>query len=139
MEQVLLFDLGGEAYGLEISLVREVLAAPRLYPIPRAPAALLGALNVHGRIVPLLDLGAWLGFAPAPLDARVIVLSVAAGRLALAVHQVRRIAQPAGEPLPPAEGAEQGCIRAVIHHGERMVSLLDVARLMESLDNLAAL
>lgn len=36
----------------------ELTEMPRLYPLPRMPANLLGLVNLHGRIVPLFDLAA---------------------------------------------------------------------------------
>lgn len=34
----------------------ELVEMPNVYPLPRAPANLLGLVNLHGRIVPLFDL-----------------------------------------------------------------------------------
>ncbi|SDL79272.1 purine-binding chemotaxis protein CheW [Geoalkalibacter ferrihydriticus] len=139
MGQILIFGLAGELYGLEIRCVQEVVVASRLHPVPRAPAALLGAINFHGSVVPVLDLGAWLGFPGSARDPRVIVLADAQARLALAVDHIRRIVSPAADEIfscADAEAAEY-CIQAVFHWDGAVVNLLDVARLTASLESLA--
>ena len=139
MEQVLIFGLGEEWYGLEIHKVQEVVAAPVHHYIPRAPAALLGAINFHGSILPVLDLTRWLGFPPAQKDARVIVLTAEQCRLALAVDRVRRIVPLDEGALIPyqAQEGEENFIRAVLGHQGEMINLLDVERLAASLEQLA--
>ena len=57
MGQVLTFRLGEERYGLEMAKVQEIIEAPRFYYIPLAPPCYLGAINFHGTILPVLDLG----------------------------------------------------------------------------------
>ncbi len=139
MEQVLIFGLGEECYGLEISRVQEVVAAPVHHYIPRAPAVLLGAINFHGSVLPVLDLTTWLGFPAAGKDPRVIVLTAEHCRLALAVDRVRRIVPLDESALIPcqAEEGEENFIRAVLGHNGEMINLLDVERLAASLENLA--
>jgi twitching motility protein PilI len=39
----------------------ELMELPRLFTIPRAPAGMLGVVNVHGRILPVFDLATALG------------------------------------------------------------------------------
>lgn len=55
-EQFLLFQLGGEAYGLPIAAVEEVVRHPgALTRIPRAPDFLEGVMNLRGSVVPVID------------------------------------------------------------------------------------
>jgi hypothetical protein len=54
---VLFFEVRGTRCALPVSVVREVLAAPHVTPVPRAPAPLRGLVPVHGQVLPLLDVG----------------------------------------------------------------------------------
>jgi purine-binding chemotaxis protein CheW len=55
-EQFVLFHLGGEAYGLPIAAVEEVVRHPgALTRIPRAPDFLEGVMNLRGSVVPVID------------------------------------------------------------------------------------
>jgi purine-binding chemotaxis protein CheW len=140
MEQILVFELGPEAYGIEINRVQEVVAGAELQDIPRAPQALLGAFNFHGGIVPVLDLAPWLGLEQRPCDPRIIVLAEEGLQLALAVSRVRRIVSVSAEQFLPwaAEGESAACIRALFHYQGDVIHVLDMPKFIESLEKLAA-
>ena len=53
---VLAVRAGEEVYGFPLSSVREILVAPPIADVPRAPDAVLGVISVRGQIVTLLDL-----------------------------------------------------------------------------------
>lgn len=56
IEQFLTFELGGDAYGIEILKVQEIRGWEPVRKIPNTPAYVKGALNLRGSIVPILDL-----------------------------------------------------------------------------------
>lgn len=136
MEQVLVFDLGEERYGLEVGYIQEVADSPGLHYIPQAPAYFLGAINFHGQILPVLDLCQFLEFPAGPQDPRKIVLATEGTALALAATAVHRIVPLATEALLPFLGSpgRDSFIRAVFHHQGRMINLLDLPRLLRRLD-----
>lgn len=55
------FRLDGQLFGFEIERVREILQMVEITPVPDAPAHVRGAINVRGRVVPILDLRMILG------------------------------------------------------------------------------
>lgn len=136
MNQVLLFDLGEERYGLEVGEVQEVADAPQMHYIPQAPEFFLGAINFHGRILPVLDLGRFLDLPDTPQDPRKIVLAGEGRGLALSAGSVQRIVPMAADALLPfqAPPGRDSFIRAVFHFQGRMINLLDVPRLLRRLD-----
>ncbi|ALC18268.1 chemotaxis signal transduction protein [Desulfuromonas soudanensis] len=136
MEQVLIFQLGEETFGLEVALIQEVVESPLLHYIPRAPNHVLGAINFHGNILPVLDLASYLGFPSGGRDHRVVVLPPEVCSLALAVASIRRIIPMDAEALLPfpREQQEQLYIRAVLNYQGTMINLLDTTRLLASLE-----
>lgn len=136
MEQVLIFRLGEELHALEVAHVQEVVESPRYHYIPLAPAAFLGAINFHGSILPVLDLGVCLGIAGDQRDGRIVVLATALCSLALAVSAIRRIVPLDAEALlpPRIEGPLAGCSRGVFSLDDETINLLDAARLLASLE-----
>ena len=72
--EMLLFNIGGDTYGVELSDVDEVLHMPTLRPIPSAPSFLAGVLNLRGELVPVIDLVERLGQMrvppPPPISSR---------------------------------------------------------------------
>ena len=134
MEQVLVFRLGEELYGLEISHIQEVVETPAFHYIPRAPAFWTGAINFHGSILPVLDLPDYLGFTGQERDHRVIALVNCP--LALAVSAIHRIMPLDPELLLPfrQESEEKRYIRAVFNREVEMINLLDVVQLLASFE-----
>jgi chemotaxis signal transduction protein len=53
---LLTFHLAGQKYGLAVHCVEQIIDMVAITHLPHAPAAIQGVINVHGRIVPVLDL-----------------------------------------------------------------------------------
>jgi purine-binding chemotaxis protein CheW len=71
----LTFVLGGEAYGIGILQVREIIRPTAITPVPQMPPHIQGVINLRGKIVPVLDLRARFGLAaPAANDRSCIVV-----------------------------------------------------------------
>lgn len=143
--QFVSFLVDGQEYGLDITVVEEIVRVPeRISSIPQAGAEVLGMIDLRGRTLPLLSLRHLLGMPPRPLtgDSRVLVLSLAIGgmmarRLGLAVDQVcevLRVAPSDIESVPPLLSTEDklGEITAIcrLDQGQRLVSVLDAERLI---------
>lgn len=58
------FRLGSEIFALRVDEVQEVLMNQPLTPVPKAPAYLVGLLNLRGQIVPAIDVRRRLAFPP---------------------------------------------------------------------------
>lgn len=55
------FTLGAERYALETRHVREIVRLTRITRLPLAPSPFFGVVNLRGEILPLIDLGEFLG------------------------------------------------------------------------------
>jgi purine-binding chemotaxis protein CheW len=66
--QLLVFELAGVRYALELRAVREVVRAVLIAPLPDAPPAIEGVIAVRGELIPVYDLRARFGLAPRALD-----------------------------------------------------------------------
>lgn len=54
--QVVIFELGQEEYGMPIEIVREITRLGEIRPIPKAPDCVKGLINLRGSAIPLIDL-----------------------------------------------------------------------------------
>ncbi|PLX85791.1 MAG: hypothetical protein C0618_10150 [Desulfuromonas sp.] len=91
MIQILPFTMGGGLYGLSLTDIQEVVDDAPIHYLPGAPVGILGAINLHGRILPVVDLPAQFGHDVGPRAERMIVLSNAKSALVLAVDTVRSV------------------------------------------------
>lgn len=124
--EVVEFLLAGERYALETAHVQEVYALKELTPLPCTPPFVLGIINVHGHILPVIDVGY---FFDLPFDLptrgrrnqnRVIIVRAAGearaeiGLLADAVVGVQSIdLQEIQTSLPALGGARAEYLRGV--------------------------
>ena len=136
MDLVLTFRLAEELYGLEVGQVQEIVEAPRFDDIPLAPAVYLGAINFHGSILPVLDLVGHLGLNDTHRDPRVIVLPATTCALGLAVSAIGRIFPMVRDDLLPCrqEEGKEAFIREVFNREGEMINMLDLPRLLASLE-----
>ena len=89
--KVLIFEIGGQRYGLPASDVRELVRAVAILPLPLESAFIEGVFDLRGTIVPVVDLRARLRLpfkAVEPSDHLIIIEAGAGGRpLALRVDR----------------------------------------------------
>lgn len=64
------FWVDGLFFGVAVEGVQEVLRYQEMTPVPRAPDAVHGLINLRGQIVTAIDLRCRLGFPPRADDAR---------------------------------------------------------------------
>lgn len=137
MALTLLFTLGDETYGLEIDAIQEIVEDQVLHYVPRARGVLTGAVNFHGRILPVIDLPLLLGFADRQRSSRRLVLSTAHHALVLTVNGVERIVELDIPSLqPPSAAAEGRAVRGLVEYDGQTVKLLDTVAICAQLDYL---
>jgi purine-binding chemotaxis protein CheW len=132
----LTFRLGQEDYGIEIAHVREILKAPVITEVPRAPAHVLGVIMVRGEVIAVFDPRRRLGLTPATPGprARVVVCDAGEGPRGLlvdGVSQVVRLPASALEVRPGGVGGVSAdCIAALGRERDQLYILLDLPALL---------
>ncbi len=126
--------IGHQDYGVELLKVQEVVRLPALLPLRGAAPAMLGVMNLRGQIVPVLDLGMWLGNAPIACDSRsrIVVLESTGETLGLLVSAVENVVNVSDSTIETPVGAGQhgGAFRGVARLAATPIVLLDAAALM---------
>ncbi len=124
--EVLSFRLGGELFALDLAAVEEVVEMPEIHPLPHAPEAMLGALRLRRRMIPVYTPALLLGVETTTSHA-VLVLHKGARRIAVAIDDVDDVlvVDVADVRRPPtADGAESVLVGVTLSRN-RLVSLLD--------------
>ena len=134
MTLLLPFMVGDERYGLGLTDIQEVIEGAERHYLPAAPEPIIGAVNVHGRILPVLDLPLFLGFPPAQWSERMIVLARRDFPMVLAVNQLEPLLSVDFEQAPLSQSdALQDCIHSVLNWHGQMISLLDLETLHKTI------
>ena len=106
----LTFFLAAEEYGLEILKVREIIGLMPITRVPRTPPAVLGVINLRGKVIPVLDLRLRLGMDGDAAAERpcIIVVQAQGVELGVMVDQVSEVVDVPAEEIeePPSFGTE---------------------------------
>jgi len=125
-QQIVVFSLGEEEYGLPITQVQEIIR----YTEPRAVAShvnwIRGVISLRGQIIPVIDLTARLGLGPGVSEPGKIIIveteTTNAGVVVDEVQEVLTLQEGDTEPLPVA-GSD--AVQGIAKIGSRLVVLLD--------------
>jgi purine-binding chemotaxis protein CheW len=106
LERMALFVVGEHRFGVGIDRIREIIPARPYTPLPGSGSHVCGLINLRGRIVTVVDLGARLHLPPASANPdHSIVIVEHRGKLAgLAVEEVSRIVNV--DPAALADAAD---------------------------------
>jgi purine-binding chemotaxis protein CheW len=138
-EQVVIFRMDKEEFGVPIAGVQEIVRVPdALIRIPQAPPFVEGVINLRGSVLPVIDLRQRLGLDHVERSdqQRIMVFLIAGVRTGFIVDQVAevlKIPRSAIEPAPRLSAEQGGLLSrmANLEKQKRMVQLLDPAHLME--------
>ena len=91
--QVIVFNLGEERYGVEISQVKEIILPTQITRIPNVPDFVEGVLNLRGQIAAIINLRKRLGKEPKKNDenTRIIVIEYDNSTIGMMVDSVSEV------------------------------------------------
>lgn len=131
------FALQDFTFGIEVRTIQEVIRYQEMTPIPLAPDAMRGLINLRGQIVPAIDLRRRLGL-PAregellPMN---VVVCTDEGAVSLLVDEIGDVVEVAPEryerPPETLSPAARGLVTGVYKLDDRLLLILDVAAAVE--------
>jgi len=135
-QQLVVFQLGAELYGVEISRVHEIIRLQSITRVPRAPAFVEGVINLRGKVIPVVDLRRRFGLPTADHTraSRIVVVEIGdqvVGIIVDGVSEVLRVNPSIVEPPSPVvAGIDSEYLHGIAKLPERLVILLDLDRVL---------
>jgi purine-binding chemotaxis protein CheW len=138
-EQVVIFRLDKEEFGVPIASVQEIVRVPEeLVRVPKAPSFVEGVINLRGSVLPVIDLRLRLGLKQVARTDRqrimvFLISDVRTGFIVDQVAEVLKIPKAAIEPAPQLSKDQSLLLSrmANLEKQKRMIQLLDPPHLME--------
>ena len=136
--QMVVFDLSGEAYGVNIETVREIIRMQAVTYVPDTPDFVEGVINLRGNVNPVVDLRKRFGLhvGEETDDTRIVVVDIGGddiGVIVDAVTEVLRVSESAIEPTSALiTTADSFYIEGIAKLGDRLLILLDLERVLSS-------
>jgi len=141
-EQMVVFRLDREEFGVPIASVQEIVRVPEaLTHVPKAPTFVEGVINLRGAVLPVVDQRRRLGLSTVERNDRqrimvFLIRGIRTGFIVDSVTEVLKIARTAVEPAPRLSAEQAKLISRVANlpKQKRMVLLIEPANLIEEGD-----
>ncbi|MEQ6340560.1 MAG: chemotaxis protein CheW [Gammaproteobacteria bacterium] len=136
---LLLFVIGKDSYGLDVTQVVEVIPYVTLKEIPRAPDYVAGLLNYRGRSVPVVDLTVLMtgNISRAWLSSRIILVNIQDDRknphlLALLAERIASTIKLPESAFSPSgvDTSDTGFLGDVAVYQGNIIQLIDIEKLL---------
>ena len=97
----LIFSILGSSFAIDPSAVKEIIWLPEISPIEEAPPYIVGAVNLRGKITPVMDLRMRLGRRSKrySITDGIVVISVGTLSLGVIVDEVRDVREIPSEDI----------------------------------------
>ncbi len=133
--EMLLFELPGATYGVNVAKVREVILPQEPTPIPESNAMVEGVLNLRGKVVPIISLRRYfdLGDGEREDEQRIIVMEfsdVCVGFFVDFVDKIYRMSWSSLSPLPEEAIMRGAAFTAIAKIEEKIVLVVDFERIV---------
>lgn len=141
---ILTFRTNEQLYALPITAVCQLIEMVAINPIPEAPPAIQGVINVHGEIVPVIDLRLRLGlpFKSYQLRTPIILLQANGRSLALVVDEVETVIELSRADVQTQENVlghataenqnQKSYFSSIAKVDKQLIIIIDEAELIDS-------
>lgn len=136
------FAVGDDLYAIDIMRIREIVRPLPVTPVPKAPAGMVGVIDLRGQVLPLFDLRLRFDLPPRKAEdlvhVRQLIVSLDGRVLGIVVDQVHDVVNVTRSQLRVGEGvlageAAQvfiGVCPVVTSAGDRLALLLNLRQIL---------
>jgi purine-binding chemotaxis protein CheW len=135
-EQLVVFRLDTENYGIDIFRVNEIIRLREITPLPQTDAHLKGLVNLRGKTIPVVDLRIRFGLPENEEGetTRIIVVDTDSGNVGIVVDEVCEVLTLDDEeredtPVLVADNCVD-YVRGVAKRDSRLITLLDLDKVL---------
>lgn len=142
--ELIAFRIGDQEFCVDIMDVREIRGWVPATPLPQAPAYVCGVINLRGAVLPIVDLGARLGFPATAASARHVIIVTQIRRqiidlLVDAVSDILTVTDDSIQPTPDiCSDLVRTFVRGLLTLEGRMISLVSLDEALPEQEALAA-
>lgn len=135
-QQLVVFELANEHYGVEISSVESIIKMQEITRIPHSPSFVEGITNLRGLVLPVIDLRKRFDLEAQEIsrDSRIMVAALGnmkVGMIVDAVSEVLRVQSELIEPPPPMTASSRAnFITGIAKLDDILVILLDISKIL---------
>ena len=142
-EQLVIFELNNELYGLDVGHVQTIIPLQTIVEVPNTPSFMAGVVNLRGAVIPVVDLRIRFNLSHPEEEMKAVVIiatldDMQVGLVVDKVTEVVKIEQESIEPPSPLlVSVETAYLRGIGKLDERPIILLDLAQIFSPDEQLA--
>ena len=136
-QQLVVFDLAGESYGINIAAVESIIKMQSITQLPQAPYYVKGVTNLRGTVLPVIDLRIRFGLEPQEFSrqTRIIIVtmdSLKVGVVVDGVSEVLRVQDDSIGAMPPmVSTVNSAFLKGIVRLENRLIILLELGKVLD--------
>jgi purine-binding chemotaxis protein CheW len=135
-QQLVIFELGEENYGVEISAIESIIKMQPITKVPHSPSFVEGITNLRGTVLPVIDLRKRFDLPPAERsrDTRIVVTNLGDKKVGMTVDSVSEVLTIQSNLVePPPSMISSGhteFLQGIVKISDRLIILLNLERIL---------
>ncbi len=138
-KQYVVFKLGKEQYGFDVSIVREIDNMEEIAKVHRSASYIEGVINMRGKLLTVVNLRKRFDMEPLPPGAatqRIVVVDAPDAPVGFIVDEVVEVARIGKESIEKApayvtSGIEAQYVTGIAKHEDKLITLIDPLKVLE--------
>jgi len=134
--QLVVFELGKEHYGVDISAVEAIIKMQPITVVPHTPHFVEGVTNLRGSVLPVIDLRKRFNIAQDEIskNSRIVVIVLGKTKVGMIVDGVSEVLQIQEESIEPTPSmitsVDTTFITGIAKIDDKLVILLDLSKVL---------
>ncbi|AKN34250.1 chemotaxis protein CheW [Clostridium carboxidivorans P7] len=131
--QVVVFKLNNEQFAVETAKVQSINDAMEITKVPKAPGHIKGLINLRGNVISLLDINLLLDVSKSEeKQNNIIILEMEDELVGITVDQVDEVLEVEEGIIEKINDGKKAYIEGVINFKDRIVTLIDIDKLLSN-------
>jgi purine-binding chemotaxis protein CheW len=133
-DRFVVFQVNLQSFALPVSAVNRIIRAVNPTPVPRSPANIIGIINIHGEMIPLINFRKKFGFSARKIQAkdRMILFQTPDIMMALIAEDVYGLTELTPRHNPPAGIRKPGDdtdITGLLYCEDEVILIYDIEKI----------
>lgn len=136
VQQLVIFSLADESYGVDISAVSEIIRLQEITKVPRTPTFVEGVINLRGKVIPVVNLRTifYLPVGEQTQESRIVVVDIGGQHTGIMVDEVTEVLRIAADAVEPPSSmiasADSNYLLGIAKVEDKMITLLDMEKVL---------
>lgn len=134
MEDILLFNIHSDFFGMSLFNIVEVIQIVEITEVPLSPKFIEGMINLRGEVIYIIDLRKLLGYEPLSYSIfqKIIIANMQQKKIGLIVDSVDNVVKVPLKDItfPSSSTPLSEFLRGVVNYKEKLIFILDLNKVL---------